>query len=74
MRVGCFQMAPFPFHSPPPMSDQLSGKTIALLLAPVGTERVEFEKPKAALEDALAAAVVVGLERGEGQTMDGDTD
>ena len=32
------------------MANELQGKKIAILLAPVGTEQVEFEEPKKAVE------------------------
>src|SRR5690606_1923399 len=41
---------------------QLTGKTIALLIAPRGTEEPEFTQPKSALEGAGAKVVVLGLE------------
>lgn len=53
---------------------QLSGKTIALLVAPRGTEEVEFSKPKAALESAGATVTVIGLEPGTAETVNGDLD
>lgn len=52
----------------------LSGKTVAILLAPRGNEDAEFSKPKAALEEAGATVVVVGLESGEGETFENDLD
>lgn len=53
---------------------QLTGKTIALLIAPRGTEEPEFTQPKSALEGAGAKVVVVGLEAGEAQTVNNDLD
>ncbi|MBB4152390.1 protease I [Sphingomonas jinjuensis] len=52
----------------------LDGKTIALLVAPRGTEEPEFTKPKAALEQANATVVVIGLESGEAQLVNNDLD
>lgn len=52
----------------------LNDKTVAILLAPRGTEDPEFTQPKAALEQAGAKVVVVGLEAGEGQTFKNDLD
>jgi protease I len=52
--------------------NELQGKKIAILLAPVGTEQVEFEQPKQAVEDAGATVDVVGLQRGDAQTMNSD--
>lgn len=53
---------------------QLSGKTIALLIAPRGTEEPEFAQPKAALEAAGAKVTVIGLETGTAQSVNGDLD
>lgn len=50
----------------------LNGKTVAILLAPRGSEDAEFTKPKAALEAAGAKVVVVGMEAGEGETFAND--
>jgi len=52
--------------------NELQGKKIAILLAPVGTEQVEFEQPKQAVEDAGAAVEVVGLQTGDARTMNSD--
>jgi protease I len=52
--------------------NELQGKKIAILLAPVGTEQVEFEQPKKAVEDAGATVDVVGLQAGDAQTMNSD--
>ena len=52
----------------------LSGKTVAILLAPRGNEDAEFSEPKKALEEAGAKVVVVGLEAGEGETFKNDLD
>ena len=54
------------------MADELSGRKVAILLAPVGTEQVEFTEPKKAVEEAGAAVDVVGIETGEAQTMNSD--
>ena len=54
------------------MADELQGKKIAILLAPVGTEQVEFEEPKKAVEDAGGTVDVVGLQTGDAQTMNSD--
>lgn len=56
------------------MADELQGKKIAYLIAPNGTERVEFTDPKKALEDAGAEVEVISSQSGEAKTMDGDTD
>jgi protease I len=52
--------------------NELQGKKIAILLAPVGSEQVEFEEPKKAVEDAGATVDVVGLQTGDAQTMNSD--
>ena len=54
------------------MTNELQGKKIAILLAPVGTEQVEFEESKKAVEDAGGTVDVVGLQTGEAQTMNSD--
>ncbi len=54
------------------MPNELQGKKIAILLAPVGTEQAEFEQPKKAVEDAGATVDVVGLQTGDAQTMNSD--
>ena len=54
------------------MANELQGKKIAILLAPVGTEQVEFEESKKAVEDAGGKVDVVGLQTGDAQTMNSD--
>ncbi len=54
------------------MANELQGKKIAILLAPVGTEQVEFEESKKAVESEGAKVDVVGLQTGEAQTMNSD--
>src|SRR5215210_942707 len=54
------------------MANELQGKKIAILLAPVGTEQAEFEQPKQTVEDAGATVDVVGLQTGDAQTMNSD--
>jgi protease I len=54
------------------MTNELQGKKIAILLAPVGSEQVEFTEPKKAVEDTGATVDVVGIETGEAQTMNSD--
>jgi protease I len=56
------------------MANELQGKKIAILLAPVGTEQVEFTEPKKAVEDEGATVDVVGIQMGDAQTMNGDVD
>jgi protease I len=54
------------------MANELQGRRVAILLAPVGTEQVEFTEPKKAAEDAGAEVDVVGIQTGEAQTMNSD--
>jgi protease I len=54
------------------VANELQGKKIAILLAPVGTEQVEFEEPKKAVEEAGGTVDVVGLQAGDAQTMNSD--
>ena len=54
------------------MPKEIQGKKIAILLAPVGSEQVEFEEPKKAVEDAGATVDVVGVQTGDAQTMNSD--
>ena len=54
------------------MANELQGKKIAILIAPVGTEQVEFVQPKQAVEAAGASVDVVGLQTGDAQTMNSD--
>jgi protease I len=51
---------------------EIQGKKIAIVLAPVGSEQVEFEEPKKAVEDAGATVDVVGVQTGDAQTMNSD--
>jgi len=54
------------------MANELQGRRVAILLAPVGTEQAEFTEPKKAVEEAGAEVDVVGLQTGEAQTMNSD--
>ena len=54
------------------MANELQGKKIAILLAPVGSEQAEFVQPKKAVEDAGGTVDVVGLQTGDAQTMNSD--
>ena len=54
------------------VANELQGKKIAILLAPVGTEQVEFTEPKRTAEDAGATVDVVGIQTGDAQTMNSD--
>src|SRR5215213_9389434 len=54
------------------MANELQGRRVAILLAPVGTEQAEFTEPKKAVEEAGAQVDVVGLQTGEAQTMNSD--
>lgn len=52
----------------------LNGKTIAILIAPRGTEEPEFAKPKAAVEAAGGTVTVVSLDTGDAQSVNNDLD
>lgn len=52
----------------------LTGKNIAILIAPRGTEDAEFTRPKAAVMDAGASVTVISLEPGEAKTVNSDLD
>jgi protease I len=54
------------------MANELRGSKVAILIAPVGTEQVEFTEPKKAVEEAGATVEVVGLQTGDAQTMNSD--
>ena len=54
------------------MANELRGRKVAILIAPVGTEQVEFTDPKKTVEDAGAEVDVVGIETGEARTMNSD--
>jgi len=54
------------------MAGELQGRRVAILLAPVGTEQVEFTEPKKAVEEAGATVDVVGIQTGDAQTMNSD--
>src|SRR4051794_28826703 len=54
------------------MANELQGRKVAILLAPVGSEQVEFTEPKKAVEDAGGEVDVVGIETGDAQTMNSD--
>jgi len=54
------------------MANELQGKKVAILIAPAGTEQVEFTEPKKAVENAGASVDVISIESGEAQAMNGD--
>jgi protease I len=54
------------------VANELQGKKIAILLAPVGTEQAEFTEPKKAVEDAGGSVEVIGIQTGDAQTMNSD--
>ena len=54
------------------MANELQGRKVAILLAPVGSEQVEFTEPKKAVEEAGAEVDVVGIQAGEAETMNSD--
>lgn len=55
-------------------SHDLSGRTVALLVSPRGTEEPEFVQPRQALIDAGATVVVLSTESGVAQTVNNDLD
>ena len=54
------------------MANELQGRKIAILIAPVGSEQAEFVQPRQAVEEAGADVDVIGLQTGEAQTMNSD--
>jgi protease I len=56
------------------MADSLEGKSVGIVLAPRGSEEVEFTEPKSAVEDAGGSVDVLGIETGEVETVNGDLD
>jgi protease I len=54
------------------MANELQGKKVAILLAPVGTEQAEYTEPKKAVEDAGGTVEVIGIQTGDAQTMNSD--
>jgi protease I len=52
-----------------PVAHDLTGKHVAILIAPKGTEHVEFAEPKKAVEGAGGRTSVVGSRRGEAKTV-----
>jgi len=53
-------------------SQDLDGTTVAILVAPEGTERVEYERPTEALTGAGAAVDVLSIDDGQARTVDDD--
>jgi protease I len=53
-------------------SQPLRGRKVAILLAPAGSEQVEFTEPKKAVRDAGADVDVIGAEPGEARTYNHD--
>ena len=53
---------------------RLSGKNVAILIAPRGTEDIEFTRPLSALQEAGARVQVIGLKPGAAETVKGDLD
>lgn len=52
----------------------LKGRSIAILIAPRGTEEPEFVQPKQAIEQEGGKVTVIGLETGEAKTNNSDLD
>jgi protease I len=55
------------------MANELEGKTVAILAAD-GVEQVEYERPRAAVEDAGGTVELISLESGAIQAMNHDID
>ena len=53
-------------------SQPLNGRKVAVLLAPAGSEQVEFTEPKKAVQAAGADVDVIGAEPGEARTYNHD--
>jgi protease I len=53
-------------------SQSLRGRKVAILLAPAGSEQVEFTEPKKAVEEAGAAVDVIGAQAGQARTYNHD--
>lgn len=56
------------------MASNLDGKRVAMLIAPIGTEQVEFTRPREAVQQAGGKVDVIGFEAGEAQAMNQDTE
>lgn len=54
------------------MAAELQGRTVAILIAPAGTEEPGFVEPKKAVEAAGATVHVISSETGEVRTVNGD--
>lgn len=46
------------------MANELQGRKIAILIAPAGTEQIEFIQPRQAIEDAGADVDVISNQTG----------
>jgi protease I len=53
-------------------SQPLQGRKVAILLAPEGSEQVEFTEPKKAVQDAGADVDVIGVQAGQARTYNYD--
>ena len=54
------------------MASELQGRRVAILIAQRGTEQVEFEEPKKAVEEAGASVDVASDQTGEVQAVNND--
>jgi protease I len=54
------------------MANELNGKRVALLIAPKGTEQVEFERPRKAVKDAGGRVDVISFESGQAHAFNHD--
>ena len=56
------------------MGSELKGRTVALLVAPRGTEEPEFTEPREAIQNAGGTVEVLSTETGEAETVNSDLD
>ena len=56
------------------MTHDLSGRKVAILIAPVGTEHSELTQPMEAVERAGGEVELIGIEAGEAKTFHSDTE
>lgn len=56
------------------MANELQGRRVAILIAPVGTEQIEFTEPRKVVGNAGAKVDIIGIQSGEAQTMNHDVE
>lgn len=54
------------------MAKELNGKRVAILIAPKGTEQVEFERPRKAVQDAGGQVDAISFESGKAHAYNND--